>query len=52
MDANLRPRICSPLAPLLAGTSSGASPAWLTAHDTRFRALVARMTLEEKAGTR
>ena len=33
---------------LLAGTSFGASPAWLTAHDNEVHALVARMTLEEK----
>ena len=33
-----------------AGTGFGASPAWLTAHDDEIRALVARMTLEEKVG--
>ncbi len=35
---------------LLPTTSFGASPAWLTAHDPEIRELVARMTLEEKAG--
>ena len=30
--------------------SFAASPAWLTAHDAEVKAIVARMTLEEKAG--
>ena len=29
--------------------SFAASPAWLTAHDAEVKAIVARMTLEEKA---
>ena len=32
------------------GFGFAASPAWLTAHDGEIKALVARMTLEEKAG--
>lgn len=38
------------LAASLSGTARAASPAWLTAHDAEVKALVARMTLEEKAG--
>ena len=32
------------------GSTFAASPAWLTAHDAEIKALVARLTLEEKAG--
>jgi beta-glucosidase len=32
------------------GSAFAASPAWLTAHDAEIKALVARMTLAEKAG--
>jgi beta-glucosidase len=35
---------------LFTGKGFGASPVWLTAHDDEVRALVARMTLEEKVG--
>ncbi|MEY3898069.1 MAG: hypothetical protein RLZZ214_3590, partial [Verrucomicrobiota bacterium] len=32
------------------GTAIAASPAWLTAHDAKIKALVGKMTLAEKAG--
>ena len=35
---------------LVTTTSFAASPAWLTAHDAEIKTIVARMTLEEKAG--
>lgn len=37
-------------AALFTGNGFAASPAWLTAHDPEIKALVAQMTLEEKAG--
>lgn len=35
---------------LIPEISAAASPAWLTAHDTEIKALVERMTLQEKVG--
>ena len=38
------------VATLTLGVAPAASPAWLTAHDAEVRAVVARMTLDEKVG--